>query len=55
VASEDTGLEQEPLDPLLGQQRIVVDPHVSPAQAATILGKTVEHVIGSWRLRPAAW
>jgi hypothetical protein len=44
VASEDDELEQQPFDRLVGQQRMVADPRISTAQAATILGKTVEHV-----------
>jgi hypothetical protein len=45
VASEGDKLEQQqPFDPLLGQQRMVADPRISAAHAAAILGKTVEHV-----------
>jgi hypothetical protein len=44
MASEDDELAEQPFDPLLGQQRMVADPRISAAQAATILGKTVEHV-----------
>jgi hypothetical protein len=44
VASEDDELEEQPIDPLLGQQRMVADPRISAAQAATILGQTVQHV-----------
>lgn len=44
MESEDEELDEQPFDPLLGQQRMVADPRISAAQAATILGKTVEHV-----------
>jgi hypothetical protein len=44
VASEDDNLEEQAFDPLLGQRRMVADPRISAAQAATVLGKTVEHV-----------
>jgi hypothetical protein len=32
--------DEPPLDPLLGQPRMVSDPRISVAQAAQILGKT---------------
>jgi hypothetical protein len=44
VASKDDEFEEQPIDPLLGQQRMVADPGISAVQAATVLGETVQHI-----------
>ncbi|GAA1616397.1 hypothetical protein GCM10009789_82980 [Kribbella sancticallisti] len=43
-------IEQEAVDPLLGQPRMVDDPRISPAQAAVVLGKPVAYVYRLMRL-----
>lgn len=44
AADEDNDLSEIPMDPLLGQPRMVGDPRISIAQGAAALGKTVPQV-----------
>ncbi|WP_432887941.1 hypothetical protein ACQPYH_06345 [Kribbella sp. CA-245084] len=44
AADQDHDLGEVPIDPLLGQPRLVDDPRISIAQGATVLGKTVAQV-----------
>jgi predicted DNA-binding transcriptional regulator AlpA len=44
MSSEPDQISEPPIDPLLGQPRMVADPRISVAQAAEILGKTTERI-----------
>jgi hypothetical protein len=54
MAIEDAEPDEQEVDPLLGEQRMVADPRISAGEPAALLGKPFEYVsrlVANGRLR----